>query len=373
MAFIRNGENINMPIITKYYPRLPGQKRKVRERYVVDENGVKQGLYQSYYRNGQDKVTCSYKKDILDGHYVSKHPNGRVAMECTYDEGCLEGKVTRYDQKGGLLFEGNYHKNMGEGEQTYYRANGDIYLRENRHWGALNGECVTFCCDEVERAVYQDDQMIQMPIFSTGRTTKMVQEYSNNVVVSQTRYAYNAEHILEEKVEYRPETLLTRCTYYYPNGKERMVCQKRNGIMEGSYTRFFESGRKAEEGTCRKNRPNGTQIFYYDNEANSKKEESTSVDGKLDGICVRYNEAGAVIEKCRYKDGKRIIYPGMAEVIFNKKAEQEVRDETAKNVAELRRQGRKKEAVLLARQFQSEQSDIPRRTALKMGQENCRS
>ena len=362
-----------MPIITKYYPRIPGQKRKVRERYVVDENGVKQGLYQSYYRNGQDKVTCAYKKDILDGHYVSKHPNGRVATECTYDEGCLEGKVTRHDQKGGLLFEGNYHRNMSEGEQIYYRANGDIYLRENRHWGALNGECVSFNYDEVERVLYQDDKAIQMPVFSTGRTTKMVQEFADNVVVSQTRYTYNAEHVLEEKVEYKPETLLTQCTYYYPNGKERLICQKRNGAMEGPYTRFFESGRKAEEGTCKQNRPNGAQIFYYDNEANSKKEESTSVNGKLEGVYMRYNEDGKIIEKCRYKHGKRIIFQSMVEALFNKKAEQGVRDSKAEEILDLRHQGRKKEAVLLARQFQSEQSDIPRRTALKMGQENCRS
>ena len=80
-----------------------------------------------------------------------------------------------------------------------------------------------------------------------------------------------------------------------------------------------------------------------------------------------------MLEKCTYRKGDRVIYQGMSEVLFNKKAEKDVRDDTAGKIVELRRKGEKQEAVLLARQFQSEQSDIPRRTALKMSQENCRS
>ena len=364
-----------MPIITKYYPRIPGQKRKVRERYVVDEadSHVKQGLYQSYYRNGQDKVTCTFKNNVCHGHYVSKHPNGRPAMECDYDEGALEGKLTRHDKMGILLFEGNYHQNMAEGEQTYYRANGEISSREHRHLGMRDGECVTFCYDEVERIIYQADQAVKMPQFSTGRTTKVVQEFSDNIVVRQTNYTYNAEHVLEEKAEYAQGTELVKWTYYFPNGQERMVCQKLNGRKEGPYTRFFESGRKAEEGTYQSDKIDGTQIFYYDNDANSKREESSSKGGELNGVCIRYDESGKVTEKCRYDHGKRIIFQGMAEVLFNKKAEQDVRNDTAEEIIDLRHKGKNQEAVLLARQFQSEQSDIPRRTALKMGQENCRS
>ena len=41
-----------MPIITTYYRNLFSKKRQVKERYITDENGVKNGLYQSYHRNG---------------------------------------------------------------------------------------------------------------------------------------------------------------------------------------------------------------------------------------------------------------------------------------------------------------------------------
>jgi len=362
-----------MPVIVKYYPRIPGQKRKVRERYIVDDNGVKQGLYQSYYRNGQDEVTCFYKNDILNGPYVSKHSNGRVAMECTYDEGSLEGRVSRHDKMGRLLFEGNFHRNMGEGEQTYYRATGEISSREHRHLGAREGECVTFCYDEVERAVYQDDKLLRIPQLSMGRVTKMVQEFSGNTVIRQINYVYNAEQTLEEKIEFNQGTDVARHTYYFPNGQERLICGKRGEDMEGPYTRFFESGRVAEEGNCKHNQVNGKQVLYYDNEANSRKEESASVNGKLHGDCVRYDEEGRVTEKCRYEKGNRIIYAGMSEILFNKKAERDVREAKAQEIMATRRQGKRKEAVCLARQFHSEQSDIPRRTALKLDSENCRS
>jgi len=63
----------------------------------------------------------------------------------------------------------------------------------------------------------------------------------------------------------------------------------------------------------------------------------------------------------------------MSEVLFNKKAEKEVRDLTAQEIIGLRRRGMNQEAALLTRQFHFGQSDIPRQTALKFGQEKCRS
>lgn len=162
-----------MPIITKYYPRFPGQERKVRERYVVDENGVKQGLYQSYYRDGQDKVTCTYKDDVQHGHYISKHPNGRMAMECDYDEGALEGRVVRQDPKGMLLFDGHYHRNLDEGTQKYYQADGKLHVLENWHLGTREGKSVTWMYDRIETVVFKNNEAVCMPQCFVGGTSKM--------------------------------------------------------------------------------------------------------------------------------------------------------------------------------------------------------
>ena len=42
-------------------------KTKVKERYFVDKNYLRQGLYELFYENGQLKGRCTYKNGELDG------------------------------------------------------------------------------------------------------------------------------------------------------------------------------------------------------------------------------------------------------------------------------------------------------------------
>jgi len=41
------------------------EKTIVLERYYIDENGLKQGLFERFYKDGQVKEKCTYKNDQL--------------------------------------------------------------------------------------------------------------------------------------------------------------------------------------------------------------------------------------------------------------------------------------------------------------------
>jgi len=361
-----------MPIVVKYYPALFGQKRKVKARYVVDENGKKQGLYQSFHKNGQENVTCWFKNDRKCGKYVSRHPNGRVATECFYQDDELEGTYTSFYLTGLPQFTGNFHKNLGEGRQTWFRPDGSISYYEHQHMGKREGKSVSFCRDEVTHTIFGNGVELGISRYSAGCSTETVQNFQDNRLISQIQNYYDAEHNLVESVLFTSDKESEHTTYY-PSGRIRATWKEYSGSKEGLLTRYFESGRKAEECPYIRNLIQGKRILFYDNASNTKREESDYVKDIREGISIERDEEGHVTGKSRFVKGKKIILRHMSELRFYKMADHDARSALAEKMLEHNRKSQRKTARLLAQQFHSEQSDIPRRTALKFDSEKCRS
>ena len=89
-------DNKLKPII-EYY-----DNGKVKCAYSVDENGKKQGSYESYHDNGQLDKKCTYKNGKLDGPYESYYPNGQLDRKCTYKNDILDGPYESYYPNGQL-------------------------------------------------------------------------------------------------------------------------------------------------------------------------------------------------------------------------------------------------------------------------------
>ena len=54
-------------------------------------DGVKEGIYQEWYDNGQKEVECTYKDINLDGLFQSWFDNGQKRVECHFRDGEEEG------------------------------------------------------------------------------------------------------------------------------------------------------------------------------------------------------------------------------------------------------------------------------------------
>ncbi len=69
------------------------------EEYEVDEEGVKNGEYKSYYPSHQGGGVweeSNYKNGKLHGHYVEWQQNGGVYREINYVDGMRNGKFWQY-------------------------------------------------------------------------------------------------------------------------------------------------------------------------------------------------------------------------------------------------------------------------------------
>lgn len=365
-----------MPIITTYYKNLFSKKRQVKERYIVDENGVKNGLYQSYHKNGQASETCEFKNGIKNGFCVIKHDNGRVATECTYQDGCLEGDYISYYADGHKRLECSFKNDRTHGTYRLFNPTGALEVLYTYHHGKKHGPCeIRRCSDEVEKIHYQNDEIVKHELVQSNINLKIIKTFEGGQLKTHVKSHYTPDGLLKEQVIYSPDFKTTQHEIYSQQTEKpqiRYTCIK--GLKEGEYLRFSDALFPIEISHYKSDKLHGPRKLYFDDlEKPVLKEESHYQFGKLDGLFIRYTADGEIAEKCHYQMGKKVITPSQPQVAFEKHADKDKRDKVSDNLIKLRRLGKRTEAMVVAQKFHLENSDIPRRTALKFNDQKTRA
>ena len=82
------------------------EKKIMARRYFIDENGLRQGLYQSWHPSwrldGKPHIKANYKDGKLEGEYTVWYDNGVLEEEANYKDG------KRYIRRGWIEGEANY-------------------------------------------------------------------------------------------------------------------------------------------------------------------------------------------------------------------------------------------------------------------------
>ena len=79
---------------------------------------------------------------------------------------------------------------------------------------------------------------------------------------------------------------------------------KKNGVLEGLWTRWYGNGQKAEEGLYKNGKRSGNWNAWYKNV--KKKYTSQYLAGKRSGTYREWNSRGKKIKEIDYSDGTRI-------------------------------------------------------------------
>lgn len=88
----------------------------LQESYTVDENGKKNGIYESFHPNGERNRLCCYVDDKLSGDLKEWHPNGQIALSCSYEQGELDGIYEAWDTTGVLSISSYYYMGHYKGD-----------------------------------------------------------------------------------------------------------------------------------------------------------------------------------------------------------------------------------------------------------------
>lgn len=202
---------------------------------IVDENGLKQGLWFEFYENGTKKAEGKYKDNKKTAYWKYYFRNGNLEQQGLYNA-----------------------KGNAEGEWKWYFNNGNETLVQNFQDGIEEGPMIEY--DDTGKVITKGD-------FIEGQETGLWYYNINN-------------NITEGK---------------YIDGKR-----------DGVWKEYFPDGKIRFSGAYIDDNPNGKHTYYWDN--GKMKEVGNYIMGKRDGEWLKYEYEGNLFLKTYYRNGKEYKY-----------------------------------------------------------------
>lgn len=129
----------------------------------IAEKGVyisnkKDGVWTSYFENGNIKNTINYINGKPNGEARFYYENGKLRELGNWEIDHWKGKYQYYYESGQLSYDWNYSKyGKREGEQKYFHSNGEKMYEGNWKNGKTDGELSVF---------NENGELIQKKIFN---------------------------------------------------------------------------------------------------------------------------------------------------------------------------------------------------------------
>lgn len=95
-----------------------------KEGFYID--GRQEGLFTSWYENGQLKSELTHKSGKLEGLAREWYENGQLKSEATYKNGKVQGLSRDWHENGQLWGEGNWKSGNPEGLWRIWDLNGRL-------------------------------------------------------------------------------------------------------------------------------------------------------------------------------------------------------------------------------------------------------
>lgn len=89
-------------------------------------NGKKNGLFESYYLDGQIEKSGFILNDNNEGLWEYYYPNGQLESEGNFDNNLPEGKWISYYSNGNKKCEGSYKQGKQDKVWIYYDGEGNV-------------------------------------------------------------------------------------------------------------------------------------------------------------------------------------------------------------------------------------------------------
>ena len=181
----------------------------------TDSEGLRQGLWQKEYPNGQVMYKGEFKNGKPSGDWIRYYENGQVKARLKYVENSDSAFVKLYDQLGKKIAEGLYINEKKEGSWLLF--SGDIKVAEEEF---VNGHK-----HGISRKFYPTGEVFEEAEWVNGK-----QEGKYQV--------------------------------FFRNGKPYMQCKLRDNKRNGLCLVFFDNGRMEMEAYYHDNLRDGEWKFY---------------------------------------------------------------------------------------------------------------
>ena len=107
-------------------------------------SGERHGSYQTWYDNGRKKQRCSYINGSLHGRYQDWYSNGRKKLKCTYINGSLHRLYQIWYVTGQKEMECMYVTGKLHGLYQVWYRNSRVWKEFTFDSGVLHGYCISW-------------------------------------------------------------------------------------------------------------------------------------------------------------------------------------------------------------------------------------
>jgi antitoxin component YwqK of YwqJK toxin-antitoxin module len=143
----------------------------VLEERFYKKSGVKDGIYECYYKNGQLNIESNWKDGKEDGLYKSYHENGQLKQEGNFKDGKMSGLFKFYLENGQLEAESNFKNDKKNGLTKFYNENGQLKQEGNWIDDKQNG---------LSKNYYKSGKMLEESNWKDGKRNGMFLSYYEN-------------------------------------------------------------------------------------------------------------------------------------------------------------------------------------------------
>ena len=282
-----------------------------RERInTIDKQGLKQGVWKTFYPNDKIATEATYLNDTLNGFYkefdmqgkllkIEKYQTGQLLTDSLNIEANPVKWVEDFFDNGKVKFRGGYINDVPVGLHKEYPRDGAIIMaKEYDENGIFSGDGAV---DE------NDKKQGNWKYYYESGEVKSIGAYKDNLKTGEWIFYYEDGKI-EQRGKYNNDKPSGQWTWFYTSGNKWREENLIKGIEEGSFTEFNKEGRVILKGEYVDGERNG--IWNYNN--GDFTEEGTYQDGLQNGLWKGWFSNGKLNYEVNYvqgvPDGKYKLY-----------------------------------------------------------------
>ncbi len=183
----------------------------------IDESGLKQGYWITYYENGNKKYEGFFKDDKPVGTFTRFYEDKGIQSIMQFEEDGKEADATIYYNNGKLAAEGKYIERVKHGEWKYYS-----YYSSNLSYS--------------ENYVHGEKHGISTVYYPNGKVSEILS------------FRNNKEH--------------GDWIQYFENGRISLNSTFKQGKLHGNYAQYHPTGMPYVIGEYNQNKRDGEWIVY---------------------------------------------------------------------------------------------------------------
>ena len=104
---------------------------------IIWKDGLKNGHWKQFFRNGQLKSTATYVNNQLDGVFVIYYPDGKKQVEGAYRHDAPDDEWKRYDEKGKLISTIKYAGGIATNPEELEAAEREFFKKVMEQLGRI--------------------------------------------------------------------------------------------------------------------------------------------------------------------------------------------------------------------------------------------